>query len=182
MLILNIPISATEFEQYVMNVDTGGPARFINLPSRSWGIFDSDLYFGSTNGIVYQADSGFDDNNTNIDCDARQAWSDLGSTGIKQINAFRYVFSGTAGFDAGGDIGFDFVNAVLSRAVTTGGSGTPWGSPWGSAWGTTQEVIQDWTLAAGSGQQVSAQLSLGIQDETPAWYRTDFMVADGFSI
>jgi hypothetical protein len=182
LLLLNIPISATEFEQYVMNVDTGAPARFIDQASRSWGIFDSDLYFGSTNGIVYQADSGFDDNNTNINCDARQAWSDLGSPDIKQINAFRYVFSGTSGFDAGGDVGFDFVNAVLNRAVTTGGSGTAWGSPWGSAWGSTQEVIQDWTLGAGSGQMVSAQLSLGIQDETPAWYRTDFMVADGFSI
>ncbi len=182
MLILNIPISATEFEQYVMNVDTGAPARFIDIPARAWGIFDSDLYFGSTNGIVYQADSGFDDDNTNINCDAKQAWSDLGSTGIKQINAFRYVFSGTSEFDAGGDIGFDFVNAVTSRSVTTGGSGTAWGSPWGSPWGSTQIVIQDWTLAAGSGQVVSAQVSLGIQDQTPAWYRTDFMIAEGFSI
>ena len=182
MLILNIPISATEFEQYVMNVDTGAPARFINLPARAWGIYNSDLYFGSTNGIVYQADSGSDDNDTNINCDARQAWSDLGSPGIKQVNAVRYVFSGTSGFEVGSDIGYDFVNAVVNRSVTTGGSGTAWGSPWGSPWGATQEVIQDWTLAAGSGQVISAQVSIGVQDETPAWYRTDFMITEGFSI
>ena len=182
MLILNIPIAAAQFEQYVMNTATGSPCRFISQEGRSWGIYNDDLYFGSTDGIVYQADNGTKDNTSSINCDARQAWSDLGTPGLKIVNAFRPVFSATGSFNMGADIGFDFTNAVVNRATTSGGSGVPWGSPWGTPWSSGTAINQDWIAASGYGQTVSVQISLAVQDERPAWYRTDLLVAEGLNI
>lgn len=182
MLILNIPISSTQFEQYVMNTNTGAPARFIGQTARCWGVYNDSLYFGSTDGVVYQADTGSDDDSSNIEADARQAWNDLGSPNNKHVTAYRMVFSGTSGFEIGVGMGFDFENETVTRAVTTGGSGTPWGSPWGSPWGAEQEIHQDWVAAAGYGQVVSPQVSIGIQDERPVWYRTDLLIAQSRNI
>jgi len=178
MLIFNIPISSTQFEQYVLNTETGAPARFTNQNARAWGVVDDDLYFGTTDGRVMQADTGSNDDGENINADARQAWSDLGLSHNKKVEAFRFVMSGTASFSSGGTIAYDFTNATPTREVTTGGSGTPWGSPWGSAWSSSTSVNQEWRIASGTGQVLSPQVSLGIEGERPAWYRTDLMVSE----
>lgn len=177
MLLLNVPIASDQFEQYVINLQNGSPARFTNQNARCWGIYDNDLYFGGTDGVVYLADTGTDDNGSNIEAEARQAWSDLGVPGNKQVTAFRGVWSGTSGFKAGMAIGMDYENATVTQAVTTGGSGTPWGSPWGSPWGATQGIIDEWELGGGVGQVISPQVSIAVQDELPVWYRTDLTVA-----
>lgn len=182
MLILNIPISATNFEQYVVNLETGAPARFVGQVARAWGIYDDEPYFGTVDGRVMQADSGTDDDGDNIDCDARQAWQDLGLPHNKKVEAFRFIFSGTSDFSAGGSIAYDFVNDMPTRVTTTGGSGTPWGSPWGSPWSSGTSVKGEWTLASGYGQVLSPQVSLAVEGERPAWYRTDMLVGAGPNI
>ena len=179
MLIFNIPISATQFEQYVLNTETGAPARFTNQNARAFGVFNDGLYFGTTDGKVMQADTGSDDDDANIEGDARQAWSDLGLPSNKKVEAYRFVMSGTSSFEAGGAIAYDFTNANVNRRVTTGGSGTPWGSPWGSSWSSGTGVKQNWQIATGYGQVVSPQLSIGVEGERPVWYRTDLVVAQG---
>lgn len=182
MLIVNVPISATQFEQYVVNMETGSPARFTDQNARVWGIYNDELYFGLTDGRVMKADTGTSDDGNNINADARQAWQNLGADIDKKVEAFRFVFSGTADFNSGGAIGYDFINASPARAVTTGGSGLPWGSPWGSAWGSDTTVIGEWCLSNGYGQVLSPQVSLGIEGERPAWYRTDLMVSQAPNI
>lgn len=182
MLLLNIPISSTQFEQYVVNLETGAPARFINQDARAWGLFDDDIYFGTTDGRVMMADTDSDDDGGNIECDARQAWNDLGSPMNKKVESFRTVFSGTSSFAAGAEIAYDFNNEAVSRVVTTGGSGTPWGSPWGSAWSSATGIIDDWTLGEGIGQVISVQVSIGVEGERPVWYRTDLMISIGPNI
>jgi len=162
----------------VLNTETGAPARFTNQNARAWGVVDDDLYFGTTDGRVMQADTGSNDDGENINADARQAWSDLGLSHNKKVEAFRFVMSGTASFSSGGTIAYDFTNATPTREVTTGGSGTPWGSPWGSAWSSSTSVNQEWRIASGTGQVLSPQVSLGIEGERPAWYRTDLMVSE----
>ena len=177
MLILNVPVSATQFEQYVVNMGIGSPARFTNQNARAWGVFDNELYFGTSDGRVMQADSVAKDENAAIQADARQAWSDLGSPSNKKVEAFRPVFSGTSLFRVGAEIAYDFRNATVTREVTSGVSGTAWGSPWGSPWSTPLEIRDEWTLANGMGQVVSPQVSIGVDGETPAWYRTDLLVS-----
>jgi hypothetical protein len=182
MLIVNVPISATQIEQYVVNMETGAPARFTDQNARSWTVYNDEIYFGSTDGIVYQADSGSNDNTANINADARQAWSDLGLSTNKKVEAFRMIFSGTDSFSVGAEIAYDFQNATVNRATTTGGSGTPWGSPWGSPWSSGTSVKQDWRLASGFGQVLSPQVSLAIEGERPSWYRTDLMISQAPNI
>lgn len=177
MLIMNVPISSTQFEQYVMNSQTGAPARFINQNARAFGVVDNELYFGTTNGRVMQADTGSNDDGSNMDADARQGWSDLGLPSNKKVEAYRFVMSGTSSFEAGGAIAYDHTNKTVSRRVTTGGSGLPWGSPWGSAWGSGTSIKQNWRLDSGFGQVVSPQLSIGVEGERPAWYRTDLLIS-----
>jgi len=182
MLILNIPVSATQFEQYVMNMETGAPARFIEQNARSLCVHDDTLYFGTTDGRVMQADTGTNDDGSNIDADARQAWNDFGSPNKKKVEAFRTVFSGTSSFVAGSEIAYDFDNATVNRTTTTGGSGTPWGSPWGSPWSSATSVRDEWKLAAGHGQALSVQVSISVEGERPAWYRTDLLLGQGLNI
>lgn len=182
MLIVNVPVSATQIEQYVVNMETGAPARFIDQNARAWAIYNSDLYFGSTDGIVYQADTGSNDNTANINADARQAWSDLGLPSNKKVESFRMIFSGTDQFTVGAEVAYDFTNAVVNRATSTGGSGTPWGSPWGSAWSSQTSVKGDWKLGTGFGQVLSPQVSLAVEGERPSWYRTDFVLTEAPNI
>lgn len=182
MLICNVPVSTTQFEQYVMNMETGAPARFIEQNARSWAVFNDDLYFGTTDGRVMQADTGTNDDGENINADARQAWNDFGSPNKKKVEAFRTVFSGTTSFSAGAEIAYDFVNASVNRTTTTGGSGTAWGSPWGTPWSSATGIKDGWKLASGQGQAVSVQVSIAVEGERPAWYRTDLLLGQGLNI
>jgi hypothetical protein len=183
MLLLNIPVSTTTAEQYVVNMETGAPARFTGQNARAWTVYDSELYFGGTgDGIVYQADTGTNDDGSNISAAARQAWNDLGSPNNKKVESYRMVFSGTDDFSVGSEIAYDFVNATVNTATTTGGSGTPWGSPWGSPWSSASSVKGDWVLAEGYGQVLSPQVSISVEGERPSWYRTDLMVSDAPNI
>ena len=110
------------------------------------------------------------------------SWNDLGLATDKKVEAYRMMFSGTSSFTVGSDIGYDFVNASPNRAVTTGGSGTPWGSPWGSPWSSATSVKGDWVLAVGYGEVISPQVAIEVEGERPAWYRTDLMVSEAPNI
>jgi hypothetical protein len=178
MLLINVPISATESQQYVMNMETGAPARFTNQDAASWVVFNDELYFGTYDGRVMQADIGSSDNGAQINADARQAWTDLGIATDKKVEAFRVIFSGTTGLNVGAEIAYDFENATISRGVTTGGSSLPWGSPWGSPWSTQTGIYDDWRLNNGFGQVMSCQVSMGVEGERPSWYRTDILVGE----
>jgi len=122
LLIFNVPYSATQYHQHVLNTHLKPSAwcRWRKLPARTFGVFQGKLYFGSTDGRVYQAETGNGDDGggtlwneeaglwnvmtdnwdattfENIVADARQAHSDLGAPGInKDIRYAQGLIRGT---------------------------------------------------------------------------------------
>lgn len=85
MVYFNIPFSTTQYNQLVMNVDTGAWAEFQNMNGSSWGLYTDEVYFGGVNGVVYKADSGFQDNGGIISFDYQSAFSQFKSPGYTKL-------------------------------------------------------------------------------------------------
>lgn len=53
-LIFNVP-AGDEYVQFLMNTVTGAWCRLRDLEANCWAVFNGDLYFGSSDGVVYRA-------------------------------------------------------------------------------------------------------------------------------
>lgn len=81
----NIPYSTTEFRQLVMNTDTGAWCEFTNWNGPCFGLYNDDIYFGGTDGVVYKANTGNQDDGSPITFDYQSAFSDFGAKGMQKI-------------------------------------------------------------------------------------------------
>lgn len=85
--ICNVPIVAnTTFRQYVMNVLTGAWARWTGVNATTWALMGDDLYFGGTDGKVYQFGTVGADNGSAVTAVCVGAFFDFGDPGrIKHV-------------------------------------------------------------------------------------------------
>ena len=77
MAIVNLPATYGPY-QYVMNTETGAWCRFVGLNTASWGTWQDRLFFGSTDGNVYEAEVGSSDATKTIDAICVGAWQRFG--------------------------------------------------------------------------------------------------------
>jgi hypothetical protein len=70
MYIVNVPLTATQYEQYVRNTSTGAWCRFTGWNACTFGVFADRLYFGTPDGRLVLADTGQQD--------AAYGWGDDG--------------------------------------------------------------------------------------------------------
>ena len=77
MAVVNLP-SAYGPYQYVMNTETGAWCRFVGLNSTCWGMWQDRLFFGSSDGNVYEAEVGSSDSTKPIDALCVGAWQRFG--------------------------------------------------------------------------------------------------------
>ena len=177
MLLINNP-TTSGYDQWVMNTITGAWARFKDVEAVCWGAHNRKLYFGGTDGKVYEFDEGYEtDNGTEIDAVAIQAWSDLGLPHEKRMAACRPVISSTGSISYSLDIGFDFLAVSPSDPIAVTSSGSPWDiSPWDiSPWSPENIVLTDWNMCSGKGQMISTSLRFSAKQDI-SWLRTDFRV------
>ena len=78
MLFVNVPISTTEFQQYVMNTISGAWSRFTGVNATCWTFIDNLLYFGQC-GKVYKFWDGQNDDGEVINTDLLPAFSAFGN-------------------------------------------------------------------------------------------------------
>jgi hypothetical protein len=90
MFLVNVPISSTQYEQYVRNSNTGAWCRFTGWNARTFCLFNDRLYFGDTNGNIVLADTssadtqyGYGDNGNPVLRKATQAYIRLTQPGQK---------------------------------------------------------------------------------------------------
>lgn len=181
ILVGNVPVSSTEFDQHVANLKnrTGGEVawcKYEDIPARVWGLYDGDLYFGAGDGKVYKAETTYKDGASNISGDVVQAFSNLGVPQAKRVTAFRPLIEVEGAATLGAGISYDYVVSDVTQTVTTSGAGTAWGSAWGSAWLTPSSVNNEWRAATGRGFAVSPRLRTQTGGQEPRWYRTDFLL------
>jgi hypothetical protein len=191
-LIFNVPNSDGTHNQHVQNtgityqdaisgVVTSPWCRF-NWPAYCLGLFNNSLFFGGTNGKVFQANVGTTDNGTPITAVGQQAWNAFGSPVRKRLVAFRPILEGMS-YTAG--ISYDYDNSVVSTTglvelVAAAIANTLWDmSPWDtSPWTTVGVSGALWNITAGSGTAISVAMDTSATVAT-LWLRTDFKIELG---
>ena len=181
LAIINVPVSLSPdaFDQYVLNTENLAGCRFTGIPSRTWGLYNNNAYFGGSDGVVYKFNTVTNDAGSDISVTARTAWSDIGAPENKQFTTIRPVFSSSSSLEVDIGIGYDFLDATLSSPSSTVSGGTAWGSPWGSSWGTPYVQVSVWRLITGEGSAVSVQMRYSRTGDSPKWYKTDALVKQG---
>jgi hypothetical protein len=165
-LIVNVPRPNVKFHQYVMNLENGAWCRFFGMNAHCWGVFNDNLYFGG-NGVVYKADTGTNDNGTDIVGDMQTAWSYYGSRGaLKRVTMLR------ANYLAGGvlapaiEMKSDFdTSSAVSIPTPPAVSVASWDvDTWGNASWSGDTRYKSWVIGDKTGYCFSIRFKVSAAD------------------
>jgi hypothetical protein len=93
-LIINIPLTSTGYEQYVLNLENNTWSRFTGIPSCCYTAFRYNMYFGSTDGKIYTFNKGGSDNGASIKVYIQGAYQMFDTPYEKRIRELTlYMFS-----------------------------------------------------------------------------------------
>lgn len=180
-LIFNVPNPNGTFDQHIYNVQQDAYCRFTGNNGSCWSVFNSNLYYGGANGIVYQADIDNTDSGTAITFDGQPAWNDFGSPQRKRLSAVRPNLGtlGIAPYRFGTAFDYEEVQ-LISSSQTIPTPGSPWDiSPWDiSPWSPEAGVYARWTMAGGTGVAMGFRLRGAAQVDLQ-WLRTDIRYETG---
>lgn len=153
--LINIPLSTTVSEQYVVNTEEGGWCKFKGQNAACWSLFGDDLYFGGQDGgKVYKADTGASDNNADIVWKIKPAFNYFGNKGLKKLFTMcRPNFLTNGALDVAIDLNVDFADMNPTSIPTSPDvNGLVWGtSNWGEANWAGDSIIQPWLTVYGLG-------------------------------
>ena len=90
MYIINVPLTSTQFEQYVRNTSTGSWCRFTGWNACEFCVYEDRLYFGTPDGRLVLADTsnsdttwGYGDDGVEVLRRATQAFAHFNAPGMK---------------------------------------------------------------------------------------------------
>lgn len=188
--LFNVP-TAEQYEQHVVNVNSGAWCRFTNIRSHCWGLYQDRLYFGSDKG-VFLFDEGYSDNITPIYGAVEQAYSNLGSANLKKIQLinprtrastkFALVVYTNMDFE---ERHFDYAENI-DRTALSKWNRLKWSSlskPTGTKWATLKGKIQSqWIANSATGFKASVVFKTKTRGNLIEWYDTGFRYEQGNSI
>jgi len=178
-VVFNVPGSEGPgfWDQHIYNTSNQSWQRFKGMNALCWSEFNQNLFFGATNGRVYQADVGTTDSTLPIDAICQQAWNNVSIPTAKRVAGVRPIIT-TAGQSYKFYVGYDYRSMLLAVVAQR----FPYGAIWDiSPWDTTywDSIGNDIDIAvhaaAGSGTVVSVQLTVSATT-TLVWMRTDLVI------
>jgi hypothetical protein len=190
-LLVNIPQSSyaststsKPMYQFVMNTQTRAWCRFTGMSARCWETMGDDIYFGGTDGVVYQADNGYVDGATPIAYLAKQAFNYFGERGREKHWTMGQLVLETDSDDVSGDfyIDTDFATGqVTDQTAMTVGAGGSWDTAtWDEAdWDASAQIVQDWQCFGGLGKCAALVAYVRTNGASLAWYATNWVVRPG---
>jgi hypothetical protein len=145
-LLFNAPTGGGKFEQHCVNMTTGAWFKITGWNGICWSLYKQDLYFGTRDGRVVKADTGYSDNGSNIKGHIETAFNYLDNRGIfKLFKMIRPLFTvkGSVPVQIGINVdyknkGVPYLTSLVDYTIT------PWGSAWGSAWSPSENNINEW--------------------------------------
>ena len=180
-VIINVPLSETETRLLVYSIDSKGWCVY-DLTNRGDGITFAVAgptpYYGSASGVVYEAETGYEDNGFPIQFCIRTAFSYCNTP--EQYKAFkdiRPLLKTKKGLSFDLAIDTDFRDTATGDTVSTGtGTTTLWGATgaapggsgftaWGSPWASGPEYIYNRYSVRGQGHSASIKMD-GTQDSS----------------
>ena len=184
--LFNIPLSATESIQYVMNSQTGAWCKFTGQNAACWSLFNGNLYFGAqAGGVIYKADSGFSDNAADIDWKIRPAFSYYGSRGNKKIFSLcrpHFTSSGIPSFAIDLNLDFSNINPTNIPTPTDTASGIWDVSKWDESYWAEEVTSAAWTTVFGMGECASPTIRGGTKTISISFTAYDMIWQTGSSI
>jgi len=163
--IFSVPTSATTAFQFVVNTQTGAWCTYSGLDATSWGIFNELPYFGTSDGTVYLAESGYSDDGDAITSEMKTSFQVYGkSNGVSRLTMIRPLFT------AGGQVvpairmNVDYRNdqplSTDAFPLTPGAQGALWDvALWDvDMWGDTVSPYNNWYAATGIGTTASVHM------------------------
>ena len=188
-LIVNVPVSTTGQEQFVMNNITKAWCKFTGWSAFHFGLLNDELYFGGTNYVAKAwtiGSTGFKDDTSNITGNALQAFNYFETRGVKKIftRARPSIFtSGNSGALAVGiNVDFNITNTITPIAVTAQ-TGALWDTAvWDTAtWVADQEIQNNWQGVTGVGFCGAVQLNSTSRQTSISWAATDVVFQLGWA-
>lgn len=170
-LLFNIPVSATVFEQHVMNIDTKAWCKFTGWNFPVFCLFNDHLYAGGTNGYIYKVDTGVDDNGGTITSDVQFAWNYFGDRGQeKNLTMINIIMTGSVDPVATITVGVDFEIDTPTEVYSVedvGSLGAVWDTAeWNTAvWSGQVKVLKGWNGASGLGYCFSPRVRMSLSNQ-----------------
>lgn len=183
-LIINVPQVENSIQyQYVMNTITGAWCKFTGWNACCFAELEDSLYFGCGDGNVYEADTGDDDNGSNIETDVQQAFSYFGAPGqIKKFSLARPIFITNGDLNPAITLNIDFGTMLPTYAPSFTTSGTSlWdSSPWDtSMWSVGDTISKKWQSVTGVGYSGGLRVKTTTKNISVQWVSTDFTYEAG---
>ena len=182
-VLFNVPVSGVTFHQHVVNTLTGAWTKFEGMDGACWSLYNDRLYFGCSDGTIYLADKGFNDNGADITFSAQTAWNYLGLRGqIKRFSALKPVFQSEGSLPVSLALAFDFETPSATYTLSEFSSNsTEWEtSPWDtSAWADKNAIIKPWVSVAGIGLNASARVFASLSNQSCQWYSLEYLFDTG---
>jgi len=184
-LIVNVPISSTAQEQYVMNTNTQAWGRFTGWAASCWENFGDLPYYGTAGKVVKAWTSTYQDGSNNIFTQALQAFNYFGSRGsVKYYTRARLsIFTnGTPAINAAINVDFDTSAPTVPIVVGTPPAAALWGTGlWGSSvWGQSLVISNNWQGVNGIGYSAAVSVASSTRGINIQWAATDIVYQAGW--
>lgn len=188
--IFNVP-SDNQYEQHVINVNTGAWCRFTNIRSMCWCIFKDRIYFGSDKG-VYLFDEGYSDDGMYIAGNIEQAFSNLGTPNLKKIQLLNPRTKSSTRYALVIYTNMDFEEQNISYIQNIGNAGmTKWNeakwsclaNPIGTKWATLKgKARSQWIANSATGFKASIVFKTKTKGNLIEWFDTGIRFEQGTGI
>lgn len=189
MMITNVPLaSGSKTDQYVMNTTTRAWCRFRNIPANCFAVMGNQLYFGSTDGKVYKADTGTGDVGDSVDIvgEVVDTFNYFGNaTAKKQVTMVRPNIKSDATLQPILGIDVDFrikipttVPSALADTFAT------WDvSEWDEDdWAGYLRPQVGWQSAKGIGHALALHMKIATKIQSVNWVSTDWLMKPGGNV
>ncbi len=166
MGIVNLPkVNAGDKTQFIANVRTGAWSQYIGWDANCFAVYNNNLYYGSSDGRVMQAETGGQDDGANYTMTVFPSYNDLGTPAItKHVKMVRprVQSSYPVSLQIRVKTDFDTSKPPQPTASTAAAAGSVWDTAlWDAAtWPAALTDLSNWTDAEGFGSTVSPVIQL----------------------
>lgn len=160
--IFNVPVTTNAVaKQHVVNLITGAWTTWTGHNANCWTEFNGKLYFGGTDGKVYEAEYQYDDEGSPIQSIVQTSWNKLKYNSNKSFIGLHEHYRVGNAINVSNEFATDYRDFPSQGfPPETSSVGTAWGSDWGSDWASGGVTMNDWRLIEGHGRVVSLQKKL----------------------